>query len=164
LARLQRTASFYGLPFGPSRSGHSLSAAPDVYDAGDIQVSSSLNDILAQCANQFSLLEIDEVSPSEDDRIAEEALRPSEGISQAPTTHFRFSPSDSRALPVHCTLYSIYPSTYLIIIASPTDDEEDPRASPLPGTLHYIRRTVLTIVIVDNLNGADGTSSQYKES
>ena len=46
------------------------------------------NDIPAQCANQFPPLKIDEVSPSEDNRIAEEALHSSEGISQAPTTNF----------------------------------------------------------------------------
>ena len=71
LARLQQTISYYGLPLSMNRSGHSLSAAPNLHDR---QVSFASHDILVYCANLFPPLEIDEVSPSEDDRIAEEAL------------------------------------------------------------------------------------------
>ena len=137
---------------------HSLSAVPDSYDTGDTQVSFSSNNILVQCANQFPPLEINEVSPSKDDRITEEALHSSKGISQAPTTNFQFSPSDARASSAHCTFYSFYPSTRLIIIAFPTDDKEDLRASAFPGMLRYIRQTVLIIVIIDNINKANNTS------
>ena len=37
-ARLQWTASFYSLPFHINRTGHSLSATPDIYNTRDIQL------------------------------------------------------------------------------------------------------------------------------
>ena len=70
-ARMQRTISYYGLPLSMNRLGHSLSAAPNLHDR---QVSFASHDIPVYCANLFPPLEINEVSLSEDDRIAEEAL------------------------------------------------------------------------------------------
>ena len=70
-ARLQQTISYYSLPLSMNRSGHSLSTAPNLHDR---QVSFASHDIPVYCVNLFPSLEIDRVSLSKDDRIAEEAL------------------------------------------------------------------------------------------
>ncbi|KAF8545760.1 hypothetical protein OG21DRAFT_1491947 [Imleria badia] len=80
-ARLQWTASFYDQPLCMNRSGHSLSAAPDLDDgAGPL---------------------IDKVSPSEDDRITEANLHQAEYSRGSPPPideHFfsRLSPSPEK--------------------------------------------------------------------
>lgn len=75
-----RSKRTYGLRLNTSRSGRDPSVAPDPDDRGDMQVSRSSQNIPAYCANPILPCEIDEASPSEDDRAAEEALRRREGV------------------------------------------------------------------------------------
>ena len=71
-----------------NRTGHSLSAAPDLHDQEDMQVSLSPHDIPVYSTNLFPPLKINEASPSEDDRIAEEALYQREGTSPSASSSF----------------------------------------------------------------------------
>ena len=43
--RLQQTASFYNVPLSMNKSGHSLSAAPDYDDMGEIVISHAINQV-----------------------------------------------------------------------------------------------------------------------